>query len=93
MDLYCFVKVAYQKSITRTAHHLHLTQPALTSRLQKLEAKLGVQLLLRSSKGIKLTEEGSLFLKHAIRILKELNAIETELNKLQEGYNTIKSNH
>src|SRR5438067_1789121 len=53
-----FVRIAELGSITRAAAHLHLAQPALTRHVQRLEDELGVPLLTRANRGVKLTEAG-----------------------------------
>ena len=53
-----FVAVADAGSITQAAARLHLSQPALSRRLQQLEAELGVTLLVRGRHGVELTVLG-----------------------------------
>lgn len=67
-----FVSVAGTGSITRAAEALFVTQPALTARLQALEAQLGAQLLVRSRHGSRLTDAGRALLPHAQRALAAL---------------------
>ncbi len=54
------VEVARRGAITEAARALGLTQPALTRRIQLLEAEFGTPLLSRSQKGVQLTELGRL---------------------------------
>ncbi len=49
----------------RAAASLRLTQPALTQRMQVLERELGVQLLKRNARGVRLTPAGEAFIDHA----------------------------
>src|SRR5438874_1593192 len=67
-----FVRIAELGSITRAAAHLHLAQPALTRHVQRLEDELGVPLLTRANRGVKLTEAGQKLLESAARILREV---------------------
>ena len=53
-----FLEVARRGGITAAAEELHLSQPAVTGQIQRLEAALGVRLLYRSGKGVQLTREG-----------------------------------
>lgn len=66
-----FAAVAQYGSFTKAAEHLFTAQPSLSQQIKDLEAEVGVQLIDRSSKQIKLTDEGQAFLVHA------LNAIES----------------
>ncbi|WP_255450606.1 LysR family transcriptional regulator [Alteribacillus sp. YIM 98480] len=53
-----FLMVAKEKSISKAAHHLFVSQPALSKQIKKLEETLGFSLFVRSSKGISLTNKG-----------------------------------
>src|ERR1700682_924965 len=60
-----FVAVADQRHFGRAATSLHLTQPALSLRIQALERELGLQLVRRSSREVSLTPGGEALLVHA----------------------------
>src|SRR5277367_3979116 len=64
-SLRSFVAVAEQLSFTRSARLLHLSPSALTEQIQKLEEELGVQLLIRDRRSVKLTGVGMVFLAEA----------------------------
>lgn len=64
-----FLEVARQGSVSRAAEQLFITQPALTARLKALEGELGVELFVRSSRGVKLTDAGRAYLPYAERTL------------------------
>jgi DNA-binding transcriptional LysR family regulator len=64
-----FVAVASQLSFVRAANQLHISQPALSGQIQKLEEELGVQLLERNRRTVKLTDVGKAFLNDAKSIL------------------------
>lgn len=64
-----FVLVATERSLTRAAPKLFLTQPGLTRRLDALERTLGDQLLIRNGREVLLTPAGEAFLPYAQAIL------------------------
>ena len=64
-----FVAIGEHGQLGRAAAALHLTQPSLTSRLQRLEAELGTPLYRRTRQGMVLTAQGEALLPHARRAL------------------------
>ena len=66
-----FVEVARTRTVSRAADALFVTQPALTARLQRLEAELDAKLFVRTPRGMKLTEAGDAFLPHAVKALRQ----------------------
>jgi DNA-binding transcriptional LysR family regulator len=70
--LHSFIAVAREKSISKAAQSLHVTQPTLSARLRKLEEGLGVTLLERGWEGVRLTRAGQLFLSYSVSLLREL---------------------
>lgn len=71
-------------SISKAAVALHVTQPGLSMQLKNLEREIGVELLIRSNKGVKLTEEGKIVYNYANTILNIKGNIERDLKNLQE---------
>lgn len=69
-----FLAIARLKNMTRAAAELHLTQPALSSQIGRLENELGQRLFQRSRRGMVLTEAGIAFARHAARALAEIDA-------------------
>ncbi|MBY8917050.1 LysR family transcriptional regulator [Nitratireductor rhodophyticola] len=63
--LKAFLAVAQHANLTAAAARIGLTQPALTKSIRRLEDGLGMQLFLRTPRGMVLTEEGEMFLKRA----------------------------
>jgi DNA-binding transcriptional LysR family regulator len=78
-DLKAFVAVAETGSVNRAAAKLNLTQPAVTRRVQSLEATIGVPLLDRSSKPPALTEDGRRALAHGRRVLSAIEELATQV--------------
>ena len=66
-----FIGIVDAGSVTRAAQHLHIAQPALSAQIVNLETELGVQLLVRSVRGVTCTGAGSTFYKHAQQILRQ----------------------
>jgi DNA-binding transcriptional LysR family regulator len=64
-QLHAFLETARLGNVTRAADSLFLTQPALSSRLKRLEQEVGGTLLVRDHKGARLTDAGRAFLPHA----------------------------
>lgn len=68
-----FIAVAERKSFVHAAEHLHLSQPAVTAQIQRLEEELGVQLLDRNRRSVRLTPAGETFLAGARATLDRAN--------------------
>lgn len=64
-----FLEVARQGNLSRAAEALHVTQPAVTARLQALESEVGSPLFTRGRRGMSLTDAGRAFLPYAERAL------------------------
>ena len=62
------IEIAQAGTINKAAERLFISQPYLSMELKNLESKLGVQLFLRSNKGISLTQAGEKFLAYANKI-------------------------
>lgn len=75
-DLQAFVTVAESQSFSRAAARLHLTQPAVSKRIQALEGALGARLFDRVGKQIYLTDAGRTLLPRAESLLRQ--ALDTQ---------------
>lgn len=68
-QLRCFVAAAEELHFGRAAARLHMTQPPLSRQIQLLERSLGIVLLERNNRGVRLTAAGRGFLRDARHIL------------------------
>ena len=75
-----FVHTAEVGSISKAADRLNIVQPALSQSIQRLEEELNVSLFERSRSGMKLTEQGEVFLHHAYGILNQYNRAKESLS-------------
>lgn len=80
-----FVALAEERSFTRAAVHLHMTQPALSLQIQKLEAQLGIPLFRRSTRAVELTTEAIRLLPYAQRLVDQSLDLQSMLRHLQRG--------
>ena len=80
-DLVAFVAVARERSFTRAAAKLSVSQSALSHTIRGLETRLGVRLLTRTTRSVSATDAGERLLRVAAPRLEE---IETELDALRE---------
>lgn len=69
-QLECFMSVANFLNFSRAAEQLRITQPAVSHQINTLEDELGVKLFHRTSKSVRLTQEGYMFTQYAGEILK-----------------------
>jgi DNA-binding transcriptional LysR family regulator len=73
LGVQAFISIADQASFQRAANELHISQTAITRRLQNLETHLGVKLIERTTRTVALTATGSEFLPQARRLMSELS--------------------
>jgi DNA-binding transcriptional LysR family regulator len=69
VDLEYFIEVASTKNISRASEKLGISQPSLTIAIKRLENSIGSPLLLRSKKGVELTQAGKQLLIYAKQLL------------------------
>lgn len=78
-ELHSFVHVAQKGSFAAAALSEGVTPAILGRRLDALELRLGVKLMHRSTRGLRLTELGEQFLERARALLREFDEIEAEI--------------
>ncbi|CUI69326.1 LysR family transcriptional regulator [Achromobacter xylosoxidans] len=79
-DLAFFSLLVKHGNLSAAARELGLTPPAVSTRLAKLEQRLGVRLLNRSTRRVSVTQEGELYLAEGSRILADLQALERSVS-------------
>lgn len=80
-----FVVIAELGGFNKAAEHLHVTQTALTRRIQKLESYLGLKLLDRTTRYVELTAVGRDFLPQARAIVSEMTAAVGRLKDMSKS--------
>ena len=85
-----FNEVATAKSISKVAQNSHISQPALSQQLQRLEESLGFKLLERSNRGVELTEPGRVVDSYAKSIARAYNNMLEDLENIRRNNNTIR---
>lgn len=85
LELYkTFYVVAKYKHMTKASEELHVSQPAISQAIKKLEEELGGVLFVRSNKGMELTQEGEMFYSYVSGALKLLNDAENEFGSFKK---------
>lgn len=80
-----FAAVVEAGSLTAAAAHLHLSQPSLSVSMVKLEAELGVPLLVRSTRGVEPTSAGRFLLDASSRVLGDVDDMVAALRRFGDG--------
>jgi DNA-binding transcriptional LysR family regulator len=85
VQLRCFLAVADKMNFRRAAEALHMTQPPLSRQIQALEHEVGVVLIDRSGRAIRLTAAGAAFVTAARRLLDAAAEATHEARRIAEG--------
>jgi LysR family transcriptional regulator, benzoate and cis,cis-muconate-responsive activator of ben and cat genes len=80
-----FVTVARERNFTRAAEKLHIAQPPLSRQIQQLEEEVGMVLLDRDSRPLRLTEAGRLLYEHAAQVLERFDDLRTMMKRFREA--------
>ena len=85
IELYkIFYIVAKNNHMTKASEELHISQPAVSKAIKKLEEQLGGTLFLRSNKGMELTEEGKMFYEYVKGAMELINNAENEFTAFKD---------
>lgn len=84
-ELAIFVAVVESGSFSRAATQLEMANSAVSRSVKKLEMKLGVTLLNRTTRQLSLTEEGERYFRRVQQILQEMAAAENELMETRQS--------
>ena len=71
---HAFVVIAAERNIGRAAQRLYISQPALSRQMQQLEREVGAPLLVRTTRGVELTETGEQLLEKSRDLLEAFDA-------------------
>ena len=81
-----FITAGKTLNFTKAAHHLYITQPALSKQISILEKELNMQLFVRDSKSVRLTPAGVLLLREFPRLLEYYEQILAQAQAINSGY-------
>ena len=82
-DIEAFVRIAEQGSFSSAARDLHMPKSTLSRRITRLEDRLGVQLFVRTTRKVSLTELGQLYLRHCQQIVNDIQEAEDSIKQSQ----------
>jgi DNA-binding transcriptional LysR family regulator len=80
-----FLAVAEEKSFSRAAERLHISQPPLSQQIQKLESELGVRLFARTTRSFELTAAGKALMGEATDLLSRMRVTIETVRQIDRG--------
>lgn len=84
-DLQLIVNIGDASSLTRGAEKSHLSLPAASNRVKNLEEHFGTRLFHRNSQGVTLTPSGESFLRHARKVLQQIEQLRGDIHEYSRG--------
>lgn len=78
-----FITVVEEKTFTAAATKLHISQPSLSTAIKKLEQNIGLTLLDRSTRKLRVTKEGELVYNEAKKLLTHASYVADEMKRLK----------
>lgn len=85
LQLIYFDAVVRHGGFTRAAEQLRVAQPGISVQIRQLESELGVALLARTTRQVRLTDAGERLLSRVRRILAEVDAASSDMQRLSEA--------
>ena len=74
-QLHYLITIAETGSLNKAAERLYISQPSLTNAVRELEKETGITILVRTSRGVSLTEEGAEFLQYARQVYSQYESL------------------
>lgn len=81
--------IAKNKTISKAAQELLISQPALSRSMQRLESDLGIELFDHYKNKIELNKNGELVVKHAQKIIKSIQTMVEDVQEFDRSFHTI----
>ena len=82
-DIAIFIRVVDRKGLSAAGRELRLSTAVVSSRLARLEERLGVRLLHRTTRQVSPTEEGRVYYEHCLRMMAQVDELEQTLAELK----------
>jgi DNA-binding transcriptional LysR family regulator len=82
--LWLFHKLAQNMSYTKTSQELHISQPAISKQIKKLEEELGLKLIEKIGRNIYLSKDGQFIFEYTKKIFALIEEMESHIPKLKE---------
>lgn len=78
------IEVSNSTSMNEAARKLYISQPSLSSSIKELEKEIGIELFIRSNRGVQVTPEGKEFLGYARQIVEQYELVENRYIRKEE---------
>ena len=82
-ELQFFIQVSQQRSFTKAARRLGVPKSTVSRAISRLEQRLGVRLVERTTRSVALTEVGELYLNRCLRVIEEAEQADLAVGALQ----------
>lgn len=81
----CFIALAEELNFSRAALRCHVSQPPFSVAIQQLESYLGIQLVIRTSRNVELTEAGREFYTYALQVTRHALQAYNDIQNFTKG--------